>query len=169
MDRVKHTYKLNPLGYKSLMEALQRAINAENQHDDAPKRKKPTLAQKTKLLGVSTKTAKQILCGDHAANIGTWRNTFDELAVSTVDKISGKEIAAADLDDEDFKEKYCDRVQSTKAKSKDCSKEVGCEKYLGIKVSPTNPESGKYNIVIAWPEGPIPKSIKSYRRSIRGL
>jgi hypothetical protein len=154
---IKDTYKLNSLGQKSLREALLRSIEDEDRSDDT--RRRMSDRRQGKHMGVSGKTAKAILSGDHAANIGTWRKIFEKLAVSTADKITGKEVDAVDLTDEAFKEKYCDRVQNIKAKGKDCSKEVGCDKYLGLKVSPTNPESERYNIAIDWPEGSISSGI----------
>jgi hypothetical protein len=154
---IKDTYKLNSLGQKSLREALQRSIEDEDRSDDT--RRRMSDRRQGEHMGVSGKTAKAILSGDHAANIGTWRKIFEKLAVSTADKITGKEVDAVDLTDEAFKEKYCDRIQNIKAKGKDCSKEVGCDKYLGLKVSPTNPESERYNIAIDWPEGSISSGI----------
>jgi hypothetical protein len=157
--RTKDTYKLNPLGQRSLEEALQRSIEDEDREDDAPKRKTLSWRRRGKHLGVDAKTAKLILSEDHAANFKTWRDSFRTLVISTVNETTGEAICAVDLTDQAFKEKYCDRVQIKKTRNKARLPEVGCERYLGLKVSPTNPESERYNIAIDWPEGSISSGI----------
>jgi hypothetical protein len=142
---IKDTYKLNSLGQKSLREALQRSIEDEDRSDDT--RRRMSDRRQGEHMGVSGKTAKAILSGEHAANIGTWRKIFEKLAVSMVDERTGKDIDAVDLADKDFKRQYCDRVQIAKAEKKAHAKEV----HRDNQPQPPVPQSTyKYDVALSF-------------------